>query len=556
MSDYVIYARKSTESEDRQALSIDAQLSELREYSAKNDLTIVKVYTESMSAKQAGRPVFGEMLRAVRDKHVTGVLCWKLDRLTRNLADAALMSDLLEAGAIQEIRTPFQVYRNTSTDKFMTGLDFIIAKKYIDELGENVKRGLRMKVKQGWRPGKAPVGYLNAPGDKGNRTLIPDPERFDLVKRMWDLVLSGKYSAAKVVRIANGEWGFRTRQLRRLGGKPLSASMLYDILHDPFYYGHFKYQGDLHSGSHVPMVSRSEFDRVQEILSRKGNTRPKGKEFAFTGIIKCGECGTMVTAEEKSKWIKSEGRIKRYIYYHCTRKRNPLCRQPALSEEGLKAQIDEFLQRIELPKDYLDWAIRNLESVRKDDQRRETKARDSAERELQRIAQRLDNLLALRISPENAGERLISNDEYLRQKDALLREKAALESRLDRSEYLDKEATDLARQTLRFATYARAWFANADLSRQKGILMAIGSNHVLLGGRLLMTAKKPLLVLANSDFRSTSKPSGLEPKERCLKHTQSATLRDGSPPLLRRSEEVRTEIKKILESGEEYRIAV
>jgi len=227
MSTYFIYARKSTESEDRQALSIDAQVKELTDHARKEKLTIVKTFAESKSAKRSGRPVFNAMLKELKRYKGNGILCWKLDRLTRNLADAALVSEALEDGTIQDIRTPAQTFRNTSMDRFMSGLDFLVARKYIDDLSENVKRGLRAKVQQGWMPGRAPLGYLNDDNhEKGEKKIVKDPDRFPLMRKMWDMMLTGNYSVSQILKIANEQWGFKTRTTKRLGGKPLSRSSL------------------------------------------------------------------------------------------------------------------------------------------------------------------------------------------------------------------------------------------------------------------------------------------------------------------------------------------
>jgi site-specific DNA recombinase len=249
MSTYVVYARKSTESEDRQVLSIEAQIKEVNAYAAKNDISMARTYIEAKSAKRPGRPVFNEMVKGLRRKKVTGILCWKLDRLSRNMLDAALISELLESGAISEIRTPSQIYRNTSNDKFMTGLDWIMAKKYVDDLSENVKRGIRTRIANGWFSGRVAMGYLNYRNpDTGYSNIVVDEKRFPLLRKMWDLMLSGNYSVDKILHIATFEWGFRTRRTRRFVDKPLSRSGLYRIFTDPFYCGQFVFKGEVHQG--------------------------------------------------------------------------------------------------------------------------------------------------------------------------------------------------------------------------------------------------------------------------------------------------------------------
>src|SRR5439155_21511110 len=161
---------------------------------------------------------------------------------------------------------------------------------------ENVKRGNRTKLENGWLPNKAPIDYLN---DRSTKTIVKDPQRFSIVRQMWDLMLSGAYTPPAILEIATNKWGLRTRDSRRTGGKPLSRSNLYDLFGNPFYAGVILWTGKTYSGKHEPMVTLDEFQRVQEILGRPCQPRPHDKIFAYTGMIRCGECGLSVTAEEK-----------------------------------------------------------------------------------------------------------------------------------------------------------------------------------------------------------------------------------------------------------------
>jgi len=553
MSSYVIYARKSTESEDRQVLSIEAQIKELTDYAAKNNLIVAKTYIEAKSAKKPGRPVFTEMVKNLRRKKATGIFCWKLDRLTRNLLDAALISELLESGIISEIRTPSQIYRNTSNDKFMTGLDFIMAKKYIDDLSENVRRGLKTKAQMGWLPGRAPLGYLNPPfQQKGQRRIVKDPQRFPLLRKMWDMLLSGQFSIQRILEIATHRWGFKRPKCGNTPERPLARATLYEIFTNPFYCGKFKYGGEWYEGKHEAMVTPEEFDRAQVILDRKGSLRPKKHLFAFTGMFRCGQCGAMITAEEKCKKIKSTGLTKRYVYYHCTHMKDRSCRQGSIEEAVLKRQINEFLSRISIPEPYLEWVFKYLDKVKTGEKEKNEVGKENIKDQLKKVNARLENLLALKISPENVSGELINDAEYLSQKGKLLGEKLTLEQVLKRQNDKLGNTLEFTKATFNFAAYARLWFANGDRERQHTILTVAYSNRIIIDGNLLMKAKMPLRILKKNDSRTIHENGTFEPQKFSLDSTQAAHKLDGFCALLREPDDVRTEIKKILRNPHNY----
>src|SRR5208337_4734205 len=214
MSQYIIYCRKSSESEERQVLSIESQMKELKELAERLKLPILKILTESQSAKYPGRPVFNAMMKEVYKSHIKGIIAWKPDRLARNPIDGSSLVWALDEGKISEIVTPHGTFQNSSSDKMMLQIEFSMAKKYVDDLSDNVKRGNRAKLEKGWLPGFAPLGYLNEPRE---RTIVVDPERFPLVRRMWNMLLEG-ISPSRILKIANEQWGFRTRTHKKCGG--------------------------------------------------------------------------------------------------------------------------------------------------------------------------------------------------------------------------------------------------------------------------------------------------------------------------------------------------
>ena len=235
-----IYARKSSESEDRQVLSIDAQVQELKNLAQKRGLVVEKILTEAQSAKSPGRPIFSKLATDISLGKVQHVLCWKLDRLARNPVDGGAIIWAMKQHNLK-IYTPTQSYSTAEDNIIMMYIEFGMAQKYIDDLSQNVKRGNRAKLENGGYPGLAPQGYVNNIAD---HTIEPDPDRFPLVRKMWDLMLTGSYSVPQITRTANEQWAYRTRKYKRLGGRNLHPSSLYKIFSNPFYYGLIQRQVD------------------------------------------------------------------------------------------------------------------------------------------------------------------------------------------------------------------------------------------------------------------------------------------------------------------------
>src|SRR5579885_1507870 len=188
---YVVYCRKSSEEEDRQIQSIDSQQRELaRLFGAQDVIDIVDTLKEAQSAMTVGRPVFNDALDRIERGEAEGLIAWAPDRLARNSVDGGRVIYLLDTGKLKDLKFATFTFENTPSGKFMLSILFGQSKYYSDALSENVRRGIRTKLENGWLPNMAKTGYLN---DPATRTIVPDPERFPLVREMWELMLSGAY---------------------------------------------------------------------------------------------------------------------------------------------------------------------------------------------------------------------------------------------------------------------------------------------------------------------------------------------------------------------------
>ncbi len=342
---YCLYARKSTESEERQILSIDSQIKEMLQVAEKENLNITEIKRESHSAKTVGeRPIFNELLNGIRIGKFNGILTWAPDRLSRNAGDLGAIVDLIDQKLLLEIRTYGQRFTDSPNEKFLLMILGSQAKLENDNRSTNVKRGLRARAEMGLWSGVAPTGYLNEKSLDKKGCVIVDTQRTPIIKKMFEKVANEKWSGRKLYHWLKFDLNFKTK-----GNKNLSLSNIYIILQNSFYYGMFEYpqgSGNWYTGKHQPIINKELFDKTQEQLKRDRIAR-ETKEFAFTKLITCGLCGSGITADEKYKKLK-DGTTARYVYYGCTRSRDLHCKGGYIREEYLINQLTDILDKIDV----------------------------------------------------------------------------------------------------------------------------------------------------------------------------------------------------------------
>lgn len=503
---YLIYARKSSESEDRQIQSIDDQVSRLKEFAANHNLTIDRILTESKSAKAPNtRPKFREMLELIETGEIDGLLCWQINRLSRNPVDSANIQWLLQQNKLKSIQTMEKEYL-PSDNALLFSVESGIANQFIIDLRKNTLRGLQSKLEKGWIPCLAPTGYLN---DKENKTIIKDPERFGLVRKMWDLMLTGLYTPPKIRNIVNKEWGFKTKKAKRTGGKELSNSSFYRVFTNVFYAGVIEYAGIQYQGKHETMITLEEFDRVQALLGRKGKPRPKKHSFAFTGLIRCSECGCLYTAIKKQKFIKSTKTLKEYTYYFCTRKRKDInCSQrTAIKEDALEAMIQQEIERYTILPEFKEWALKILNRANDQEIENRKKIRETQYQALNSTEKQLDNLTKMRY------RELITDEEYIKERSTLNNQITELKSKVKANEDTAEKWLELTEKTFIFATNAREAFINGNLETKKAILMALGKNPIIKDGKLSITAHEWLQPISDGYKELENQYLRLEPRK-------------------------------------------
>ena len=344
---YCLYSRKSSEDDERQALSIESQVKEALELAERDGLNVVEVRRESHSAKSSGsRPEFNRLIGDIREKKFDGILTWAADRISRNAGDLGTVIDLMDQGLLREILTHGTKFTNSPSDKFMLMMMCGQAKLENDNKGVNVKRGFRAKIEMGFRPNMSPLGYLHDKyAEKGTCKIFMDPVRGPIIKEVFHKVAYEGWTGRSVKRWLDDEVKLTTRK-----GKQVTLSMIYRMMDNSFYTGRYEFprgSGKWFDGKHEPLITKEVYDQVQQVMKCAPRALPGTHEFAFTRIFKCGACGSGISADQKVKRLK-DGSTKRYVYYGCMKRWMTGCKQPYIREEELLNQLYKMIDKVDI----------------------------------------------------------------------------------------------------------------------------------------------------------------------------------------------------------------
>ncbi len=362
---YFLYVRKSTDVEDKQVLSVAAQITELKEFAMRMGVYIVDVIIEKETAKKPGRKKFNKMLERIETDEANGILAWMPDRLSRNSIDSGKIIYMLDQNILLDLKFPHFWFENTPQGKYMLANEFNTSKQYVDNLSLNTKRGLRQMVRDGRYPRGAPLGYYN---DMRSKTIKIDRKTAPIVRQAFELYARGDKRLDEIADFlfAHGLHTKRgmVRGKKTTGNKPHSRTRVARMLANPFYYGHFRYLGEIHEGKHKGIISKQLFDQVQNVLKRRGKpTRKTNDPLPLCGLVYCS-CGMMFTAETRIKRQKN-GNVHVYVYYRCTRKsKTAVCREPHIRAEELDKQLSALLLCYAMPA---SWAGKLRELIDKDE---------------------------------------------------------------------------------------------------------------------------------------------------------------------------------------------
>src|SRR3989338_4568749 len=451
---YIIYARKSTEEDGRQVLSIEAQMVELKEFAAKEKLEIVASFQEAKTAKEPGRIKFAEMLSLIERGKADGIISWHPDRLARNSVDGGKIIHLVDRGLIRSLKFPTFWFEPTPQGLFMLNIAFGQSKYFVDNLRENVKRGLRQKIRNGVWPGWAPVGYLNNAKTRG---IDVDSDKAPKVKKLFEMYATGAYTLHS---LAN--W-CKEHGLRGNLGKEIALSNVQSILQNIFYIGLMKYGVEIHEGQHEPLISKKLFDSCKEVMAKRGRVHEIHKNnFAFLGLMKCASCGCSITGE----------RHKGHNYYRCTKKKGVCQEKHYLREEALTEQIKSFLQKVSLSSQDTEKVLAALDSE-------QDKAQEDAQGEvsllkeqLVRVEAKLQKLLDIFLADA------LSTEEYAGKKGQFISQKLTLSEKITDFETKGLSWLEPAREFVLSLNQAAKLIGENNLSEFPAFLKNIGSKHI------------------------------------------------------------------------------
>lgn len=477
--EYIIYCRKSSEAEDRQVLSIDSQLSELQTLAKRENLKIKKVFRESMSAKAPGRPVFNEMMNYIKGNKnkETGLLVWKLDRLSRNPVDGGNLIWLLDTKEILEIKTFEKTYKNISDDKFFMNIDFGISKKFVDDLSVNVKRGNRAKLETGGWPNHAPLGYKN---NKANNTIVIDKKLSGYVVRAFELYATGNYGFKEISDILYQD-GMRTRS-----GKKVFKGTFQRMLNKTFYYGVMERDGKFYKGNHKPLISKELFDKAKYALEERNRPKRQTLFFPYRGFINCS-CGCVYTASVK----------RGHNYYYCTNGKG-ICEahKKYMRSENIDELIAVELEKVKFDEEFIEISYEAYKEKNLKDTDYKEIVKVNIEKELLDVRRKEAKLLDTYLAD------LIEQSLYEAKLKELENNKMALESQIKNSNFGNGNSENTLEQIKDiFLTASRAKkdFLNRDPYQKRNLLENLLWNIEIENEKIAHSRfKEPYNILANT----------------------------------------------------------
>lgn len=495
---YILYARKSTEDKGRQILSLESQTTEMQHLADTLGLNIVKTFTESKSAKKPdNRPLFAQMLKTFERGEADGIICWKLDRLSRNPIDSGQIQWLLQQGKIKAIQTMEKQYL-PSDNVILFSVETGMANQYILDLSKNVKRGIKTKIEKGDFPNRAPIGYGN---DPITRKITLDKERAIFIKRAFTLYATGSYGLKELASKLYAE-GFRSRSNIKY-----HKSKLHKILRNTFYYGVIKFDDKFYQGNQEPIISKQLFDSVQEVLEGKNRSRRKSRFLALRGKMICEKCGCLLTGAVKKE---------KFVYYYCTNGKGGCDEHKKyMPEEKAFELIAGLFDKIQFDEEFIDMCYQaDLEKSKLNSGYTET-IKEKLDNRLKTVDEERLKLLDIQITGKYPESVIAVKLEGLNKEEIDIKQE--LKQLLAKKGIKDKNTLELTKKVFLEANLAKKDFLGGDNLKRVKILEKLLWNASVENFKIAnFTFKMPYQVLANApdkhDFESMRRVRDLNPR--------------------------------------------
>jgi site-specific DNA recombinase len=441
------------------------------------------------TAKQSGQVQFTEMMRFLRRSRSCRVLLVeKTDRLYRNIKDWVSIDDLdVEVHLVKENLVLSRDSR--SSEKFMHGIKVLMAKNYIDNLTEEVTKGMCEKAEEGIWPSFAPLGYRNVLGADGKKTIEPDPERAPLVVKLFEWYSTGDHSVKHLRQLAR-QAGLTFRKT----GAPIPTSTAHRILRNRVYSGEFQWHGKIYKGSHQALVSTALWQRVQDVLDGRHLQRPKRRRhtFTFAGLVRCGHCGcSMVGGIQKGK----------YVYYHCTGYKGK-CPEPYTREERIEEQFCQLTSGLRFEPEVLDWVTKALRQSHKDEKR----FHDQAIARLQSEQTQLQNRIGAMYIDKLDGR--ISVAFFDRKAAEWRAEQERVAGAIQDHQQANRSYLDAGIKLLELANRAHELFRKQEPAEKRELLKFVVSNSTWKDGKLAISFRQPFDLISEQATKTRMNDSG------------------------------------------------
>src|SRR3989344_4653929 len=517
MTKYFLYARKSTDVEDKQVLSIESQLAELRDLAKRENLSIADEFIEKRSAKIPGRPIFNTMLSRIQNGEAQGIICWKIDRLSRNPVDSGKIQWMLQQNIIQHIQTHGQShYPNDNV--LMMSVELGMANEYVRQLSENTARGLRQKARNGDFPSLAPFGYINNPLIK---KIAVHHKNAKLVKKIFELYATGTVRLEDLAKV------LEKSDIKSKNNNRVHVSRVSHILSNPIYYGHFRHAGEIYEGKHETIISKELFDKANAVLRGRGRMPDKKTDpRPFCGLMSCGSCGMGITGEIKIKRQKN-GTKHLYTYYHCSKKSKvQKCFEPCIRGEELERQLSAKISEYMMPKEL---ATKLFEMLNIEEQKNKHTASVvvlELREEEQNISKNLARLTDVYVAQD------IEREDYLKRRRSFMSDKKSVEEKIQRLLRRPSAWIEPTREWIKDALILDEIAKTNDLPSKKISLQKIfGSNLTLKNREAVGNGLNPWAELrsarqnpAKKSFSLIAEPEeGIGPSASILPRWRSAT---------------------------------